>query len=107
MARNGRPPLGLKLTEAEREDLLARLGAHKGAADEKFRIRIVLALAQRESSSVIANLRSDNAGQAQRDRQAFVDDGADDLKMAQALCVVSNRRIERCTAPGSGASSER
>ena len=71
MARNGRPPLGLKLTEAEREDLLARLGAHKGAADEKFRIRIVLALAQGESSSVIAKRLSTTAQTISKWRRRF------------------------------------
>lgn len=51
MARNGRPPRGLTLSETEREELLARLNAREGAADEKFRIRIVVALANGESSS--------------------------------------------------------
>lgn len=54
MARNGRPPRGLELTDVEREELRARLNARKGAMDEKFRIRIVLALADGESSSALA-----------------------------------------------------
>ena len=33
MARNGRPPRGLELTDVEREELRARLNARKGAMD--------------------------------------------------------------------------
>lgn len=42
------------MTDVEREELRARLNARKGAMDEKFRIRIVLALADGESSSALA-----------------------------------------------------
>jgi len=71
MARNGRPPKGLEVTDAEREELSARLNARKGATDEKFRIRIVLALAKGESSSVIAERLSTTAQTISKWRRRF------------------------------------
>ena len=54
MTRTGRPPIRLLLTDAERAELLARLAIRKAPADEKLRIRIVLACAQGESGTAIA-----------------------------------------------------
>jgi hypothetical protein len=49
-----RPPIQLLLTDAERAELLARLAIRNAPADEKLRIRIVLACAQGESGTAIA-----------------------------------------------------
>lgn len=71
MARNGRPPKGLELTDAEREELSARLNLRKGATDETLRIRIVLALAKGESSSVVAERLSTTAQTISKWRRRF------------------------------------
>ena len=54
MAKMGRPVTKLVVTEAERAELRARLAVRKAPADEKLRIRIVLACAQGESGTRIA-----------------------------------------------------
>ena len=54
MAKTGRPPAGLLITDAERAELKARLARRKWPSDEKVRMRIVLALADGESSTLIA-----------------------------------------------------
>jgi transposase len=55
MAKTGRPPIGLVITEAERAELNARLARRRWPSDEKLRMRIVLALADGESSTSIAS----------------------------------------------------
>ena len=54
MAKTGRPLVGLVITDAERAELKARLARRKWPSDEKLRMRIVLALADGESSTSIA-----------------------------------------------------
>lgn len=54
MAKMGRPPAGLMISDAERAELRSRLARRKGPSDEKLRMRIVLALANGESSTSIA-----------------------------------------------------
>ena len=71
MARNGRPPLGLQLSDEERTELLSRLNSRKGATDEKFRIRIILALAGGESSRVIAERMKTTAQTISKWRRRF------------------------------------
>lgn len=71
MARNGRPPLGLQLSDEERTELRSRLNSRKGATDEKFRIRIILALAGGESSRVIAERMKTTAQTISKWRRRF------------------------------------
>jgi len=54
MARTGRPPKLLMLTSEESLELTNRLKLRKAPADEKIRIRIVLACAAGESGAAIA-----------------------------------------------------
>jgi len=54
MARTGRPPKLLTLTSEESAELTNRLKLRKAPADEKIRIRIVLACAAGESGAAIA-----------------------------------------------------
>jgi transposase len=54
MAKTGRPVTTLAITQSERAELLARLAVRKAPADEKLRIRIVLACAEGESGTRIA-----------------------------------------------------
>lgn len=54
MAKSGRPVSRLEISEQEREELQARLAIRKAPADEKLRIRIVLACAQGEPGESIA-----------------------------------------------------
>lgn len=54
MAKSGRPVSRLEISEQEREELHARLAIRKAPADEKLRIRIVLACAQGEPGESIA-----------------------------------------------------
>lgn len=54
MAKSGRPVSRLEISEQEREELRGRLAVRKAPADEKLRIRIVLACAQGESGERIA-----------------------------------------------------
>ena len=65
MAKMGRPVTKLVVTEAERAELRARLAVRKAPADEKLRIRIVLACAQGESGTRIAE-RGTDPGDLQR-----------------------------------------
>lgn len=97
MARNGRPPKGLELTDAEREELSARLNMRKGATDEKFRIRIVLALAAGESSNVIAERLSCTAQTISKWRrrfEAFRLAGLSDAPRAGAGRRVSDEQVQ-------------
>lgn len=71
MARNGRPPLGLQLSDEERTELRSRFNSRKGATDEKFRIRIILALAGGESSRVIAERMKTTAQTISKWRRRF------------------------------------
>ena len=54
MARTGRPPKLLMLTSEESLELTNRLKLRKAPADEKIRIRSVLACAAGESGAAIA-----------------------------------------------------
>lgn len=54
MAKMGRPAAGLNMSDAERAELKARLARRKWPSDEKLRMRIVMALAEGESSTSIA-----------------------------------------------------
>lgn len=54
MARTGRPPTTLVLTDEERAELVARLAVRKAPSDEWMRIRIVLSCSQGESGTQIA-----------------------------------------------------
>lgn len=55
MAKRGRPASTLTITDHERVELLAHLAAHKGPADEKLRIRIVLGCADGEPGPALAH----------------------------------------------------
>ncbi len=97
MARNGRPPKGLELTDAERQELSARLNMRKGATDEKFRIRIVLALATGESSNVIAERLSTTAQTISKWRRRFESfrlAGLSDAPRAGAGRRVSDEQVQ-------------
>ena len=54
MTKKGRPVSKLEITEEEQAELRARLSVRKAPADEKMRIRIVLACAEGESGADIA-----------------------------------------------------
>ena len=54
MAHPGRPATKLQITDAERQELKARLRVRKAPEDEKLRIRIVLGCADGESGTAIA-----------------------------------------------------
>lgn len=71
MAKTGRPPAGLSITDSERSDLMARLARRKGPSDEKLRMRIVLALADGESSTSIAKRLHTTAQTVSKWRRRF------------------------------------
>lgn len=54
MGQSGRPVQGLEVSAADRAELLLRLSKRKGVADEQMRYRMILALADGESSNAIA-----------------------------------------------------
>lgn len=97
MAKMGRPLRFLEISESERAELQARLRRRKGADDEHFRIRIILALADKQSSAKIAEALSTTIQTVSKWRRRFEAHrlaGLSDAPRAGRPRVVNDERIQ-------------
>lgn len=75
MGQKGRPVVGLELSAGDREKLLSMLAKRKGVGDEQMRCRMILALADGESSNAIAKRLGTTAQTVCKWRRRFVSEG--------------------------------
>ena len=75
MRKKGRPVKGLIVSAADREELMRVLAKRKGVGDEQMRCRVILALADGESSNAIAERLGTTSTTVSKWRRRFVDHG--------------------------------
>lgn len=97
MAKRGRPASTLTISDQERAELLAHLAAHKGPADEKLRIRIVLGCADGEPGPALAKrLKTSNqtVSKWRRRYRAYRFAGLSDAPRAGRPRTVQGERVQ-------------
>lgn len=82
MGQKGRPVQGLTLSAEDRAELVLRLAKRKGVGDEQMRYRIILALAENESGTAIAERLQTRTQTVSKWRQRFLDQGVAGLSDA-------------------------
>jgi transposase len=75
MGQRGRPVQGLEVSAEDRAELLLRLSKRKGVGDEQMRYRMILALADGESSNAIAVRLQSSAQTVSKWRQRYLAQG--------------------------------
>ena len=97
MARTGRPPTKLEITDAERAELEARLRVRKAPEDEKLRMRIVLGCADGQSGTVLAkrlHTTSQTVSKWRRRYQAYRLAGLTDAPRTGRPRTVSDEQVQ-------------